>query len=165
MSQRRDLPPQPYIEGNEIAVEDNGSVSDAKADRFSRRASQLQAEREAILAQEDEESDALREKLREAGWTIDDNDETAESANVKAIHSDWESTVGDESETAQGAIDFLSFAPRSRSRKGRRKRRLDVEEGRSLKRQSKDRLDDLLSILHLALVSLRVPIVWNDLCM
>ena len=126
------------------------------------KSSFLQQERDSILAQEQEENENMRDLMREAGLTEEEDEEgdDLESQSGRTDGSEWESAMEGYDSREGGAM----LAPKKRSRKGRRRRRQIEDEAKVLTRQSREELDDLLCILHLALVTLRVPMTWSDLC-
>lgn len=164
MSQKTDLIAQPYIDqGGEVervsdAVE---RTKIAKLAASSRRAAQ--AERERILAEEWEESETIRDRLRELDLP-EEYDELASQSDAterRATSSEWESALDPGSDEDDGRIKLLAPKKRRKRKKfGQRER----QEGHVLKRQGRDDLDILLSILHLGLITLRIPVAWADLC-
>jgi hypothetical protein len=116
------------------------------------------------LEEEWDESESIRERLLDAD-IYEEREELANLSDATSLmvsSSGWESAAGRESD--EDAKSKESFAPRRRRRKRNKKQENDRYEGRVLKRQTRDDFDDLLSLLHLALITLRVPITWIDLC-
>lgn len=165
VSQKTDLTPQPYMERGtaEQDPETENQSMNAKRAASSRRAAL--AERQSILEEEWEESEAIRKRLMEVGVVETKEDAPSQSDGAetwRATSSEWESALDQDSNENDDNLHLL--APKKRQRKGRRKNQKERQEGNLLQRQSRDDLDNILSILHLALITMRVPITWSDLC-
>lgn len=167
VSQKIDLIAQPHLERAAKEQVHNATSMPAESSQNAQAAAArraAQAERDAILDEEEEESQTLLERLREVG-VIEERDELEESQTEVtergATSSEWES-AWDQDSGEEDKKDF-KMAPRKR-RKRTKGKRIERHEGHVLQRKSRDELINLLGILHLGLITLRVPIIWADLC-
>ncbi|UZJ57299.1 hypothetical protein CBS101457_006619 [Exobasidium rhododendri] len=165
VSQKTNLVAQPYLE-QENGETDTESYEKTKILTLAAAAQRsAHAERERILEEEWEESESIRERLLDAGVYEEREDLASQSDATTTVvsSSGWESAAtGLESDEDDGKMD--SFKPKKRRRRRKKGQENDRIEGKILKRQARDDLDDLLAILHLAMISLRVPVMWIDLC-
>lgn len=118
------------------------------------------------MQQEREESERLQEQLEEFGVFEGELDELTSHSDAtterRATDSEWESFLDQDSEEDDKKN---VFAPKKRRRPAKKATKSARNEGKVLQRRNRDDLDDLLSIIHLGLITLRIPITWTDLCM
>lgn len=163
VSQKIEFVAQPFLE--KAVRERDSSVAPAESSQDGQYAARraAQAERDAILEEEWEQSQLLQEQLRDLGVEVE-QDELAGQTDVTergATSSEWES-AWDQDSGEEDDKDVI-LAPKKRRQRGKGKR-TDRHEGHILQRKSRDEVGTLLGILHLGLITLRVPVIWADLC-
>jgi hypothetical protein len=163
VSQKIDFVAQPYLE--KAAKERESSAAPAESSKDAHYAARraAQAERDAILEEEWEQSQLLQEQLRDVGVVIEQDDLVNQTDVTErgATSSEWES-AWDQDSGEEDNKDIV-LAPKKRRKRGKGKR-IERHEGHILQRKSREEVETLLSILHLGLVTLRVPVIWADLC-
>jgi RNA polymerase I-specific transcription initiation factor RRN7 len=163
VSQKIDLVAQPHLE--QAAKENGAAPAESSSDGPSAALRAAQAERDAILAEEEEESQMLRDRLRDVGVIDEEEQDELESQTEAtergATSSEWESAWDQESGEEDNK-DFI-LAPKKRRKRGKGKP-IERHEGHILQRKNRDEVMTLLGVLHLGMITLRVPIIWADLC-
>lgn len=145
------------------SVEVGGSKIKAAAAAIS--ASQREAEdreRQLLREQEDEQRERLDEALREAGVGIDEQGGGESSAGDT---SQWDYPYSQDSglESAFEDEDGEVIIPRYRKRRSRAKGADGSSKRGGEKKEDPDGMSTVTAILYLSLLTLRVPLLWNDL--
>jgi hypothetical protein len=153
---------QPYLARGDNVDDHQDGIGERTRSVSSATMRGAEAERQSMLAEEWEESESIRERMRSVG-ILEDRGHQSDFSEGGASSSGWEYTTGQESEEEEDDKSQIRLAPkRRRGRPGEVKRK-DRDEGTILRRQTRDDLDSLLAILHLALVTMRIPITWVDI--